>query len=209
MVCFNGISLGKYWECLGSAGALHLFTWYSIGTVPDPLRMIAGMLDDDSSSASSFYRIVLATCFPDVPGAVRRNVIACAAYHSVRARRRDEGVLGVHAAERTARSPPSARARAPRAEESERVKPLGPGSKEVLVVDDVHKSYDGGTSWAVRGVSYALEGGQVVGGRRPLSTPWVPMGGGLRCVGRGVLVRNGDLARSVDGTSGGPVLGKS
>lgn len=49
------------------------------------------------------------------------------------------------------------------AQESERVKPLGPGSKEVLVVDDVHKSYDGGTSWAVRGVSYALEGGQVFG----------------------------------------------
>lgn len=60
-----------------------------------PLRFITDIFDDVSArhdSAGEFYGIGLAASCPDVPGAIRRNVLVCLAYHAVRARRRDEGV---------------------------------------------------------------------------------------------------------------------
>mmetsp|Transcript_45107 Transcript_45107/g.130239 ORF Transcript_45107/g.130239 Transcript_45107/m.130239 type:complete len:2061 (+) Transcript_45107:77-6259(+) len=50
------------------------------------------------------------------------------------------------------------------AQERARVQSMSVRSaREVLIMDDVHKTYDGGASWAVRGVTYAVEGGQVFG----------------------------------------------
>lgn len=60
-----------------------------------PLPFIAGMFDDKSSpddDAGAFYGVGPAASCEHVLGAILRNVIACAAYHAVRAKRRDVGV---------------------------------------------------------------------------------------------------------------------
>lgn len=65
-----------------------------------PLRTIEGIFGDDSSpldTTAPFCGIGLTADCPDIPGETRRNVIACAAYRSIRARGWEKG-LGVHEA---------------------------------------------------------------------------------------------------------------
>lgn len=72
----------------------------------EPSRLIAGMFDDTSTlhdRAAAFYGIGPAADCSDAEGLVRRNVIACVAYRSLRLRRLDERISSVFEADRFAR----------------------------------------------------------------------------------------------------------
>lgn len=70
------------------------------------LRMVAGIFDDDAlphDAIASFYGIGPAAECPDAKGGIRWNVLACTAYHTVRARRRDCGPMAIADDDRLAR----------------------------------------------------------------------------------------------------------
>lgn len=72
-----------------------------------PLRLISVMCDDESAphdDVASFFGIGPAAECPNVAGAIRRGVVAFAAYRAVRAHRRDAGVPSVAVADRLARA---------------------------------------------------------------------------------------------------------
>lgn len=79
---------GCYWGCDSPDSLNHYVDCI-------PLRMVAGMFDDAAApydEPSSFYGLGPASQCPDVEWAIRRGVLACMAYHAVRAHRRDHGV---------------------------------------------------------------------------------------------------------------------
>lgn len=88
-----------YWGCEAVDSLGHYLTC-------EPLRMIVAMFDDEASpydEIASFYGIGPGDACPSAQGAMRRAILACHAYHTVRATRRERGMLEAAEADGLAR----------------------------------------------------------------------------------------------------------